>query len=305
MTDVEGADMSSTSTSVNGDRAELGAFLRSRRERLAPEEVGLAPGYRRRTPGLRREEVAQLAAVGVTWYTWLEQGRPINASVQVLDAVSRTLRLDSAERAHVYRLAGVPEVAESDNGSHLEPEVQMILDSLAPVPACVYNARWDMLAWNAAYAALFPRIVAAPPAERNVLWQTFTEPQCCCPFLNRDEEMPRMVATLRGSFGRHVGEPAWIDFVRRLSAASPAFAALWAGHDVAEPGTRYKAFRHAAVGEVRLTITSLAIQGAPEARLAVYIPADDNSRAGVEWLVQHPEAMACRRHGPFPHGPVP
>jgi hypothetical protein len=189
---------------------------------------------------------------------------------------------------------------ESDRGTPLEPEIQVILDSVAPLPACVYNARWDLLAWNAAYASIFPRIVTAPPAERNVLWQTFTQPACCCPFLNRDEELPRMAATLRGSFGRHVGEPAWADFVRRLSAASPEFAALWAGQDVAEPGTRYKVFRHDAVGVVRMTITSLAIQGTPEARLAVYCAADDESRTGIEWLVAHPGVMACRHHGPFP-----
>src|SRR5512138_1463827 len=93
---------------IAGRRAELAAFLRSRRERITPADAGLPPGPRRRTPGLRREEVAQLAGVGVTWYTWLEQGRPINASVQVLDAIARTLRLDPAEREHLYRLGDVP-----------------------------------------------------------------------------------------------------------------------------------------------------------------------------------------------------
>src|SRR5262245_24195907 len=105
-------------------RTELAAFLRSRRERLTPDDVGLAPGLRRRTPGLRREEVAQLAGVGVTWYTWLEQGRRINASVQVLDAVARTLRLDPAEREHLYRLADMPMVHEPDAEGVLEPEIQ-------------------------------------------------------------------------------------------------------------------------------------------------------------------------------------
>src|SRR5438094_4012950 len=105
-------------------RPELAAFLRSRRARITPEQVGLPPGPRRRTPGLRREEVAQLAGVGVTWYTWLEQGRPINASVQILDAVARTLRLDPAEREHLYRLAGVPTVADTAASDCLSPEIQ-------------------------------------------------------------------------------------------------------------------------------------------------------------------------------------
>src|SRR5215468_12284770 len=117
-------------------RQVLADFLRSRRARLAPSDVGLPPGLRRRTPGLRREEVAQLAGVGVTWYTWLEQGRSINASVAVLDAIARTLRLDRAEREHLYRLAEVPAVLEVAEEC-LEPEVQTILDGLDPMPAAV------------------------------------------------------------------------------------------------------------------------------------------------------------------------
>src|SRR5947208_3743334 len=137
-----------TVTIANGHhrRAELAAFLRSRRERITPEEVGLPPGLRRRTSGLRREEVAQLAGVGVTWYTWLEQGRPINASVQVLDAIARTLRLDPPEREHLYRLAEVPAVPDPAATDILPPEIQPILDSMALVPAAVYNGRYDVLA---------------------------------------------------------------------------------------------------------------------------------------------------------------
>ena len=121
-----------TVTSANGQqrRAELAAFLRSRRERISPEQAGLVPGTRRRTPGLRREEVAQLAGVGVTWYTWLEQGRPIRASLQVLEAVARTLQLDVTERQHLFRLAEVPDTTHpDDSGPQLRPQVQVILDS--------------------------------------------------------------------------------------------------------------------------------------------------------------------------------
>jgi len=194
-------------------RAELASFLRTRRERIEPEVVGLPPGLRRRTPGLRREEVAQLAGVGVTWYTWLEQGRPINASVQVLDAVARTLKLDQAETEHLYRLADVPAVPALNACKGLEPEVQYILDSMTPLPASVTNGRTDVLAWNKAYALLFPFLVDSPDDKRNVLWQTFMVPQCCHPFINRREELGRMVATFRSRYGRHVGEPAWDEFV--------------------------------------------------------------------------------------------
>src|SRR5215510_3967286 len=133
-----------TATTASGQhrRAELAAFLRSRRERISPEQAGLPPGTRRRTPGLRREEVAQLAGVGVTWYTWLEQGRQINASPQVLSAVARTLLLDQAEREHLFRLADLPDAASaagtvSSGCEQVLPEVQEILDTLAPMPASV------------------------------------------------------------------------------------------------------------------------------------------------------------------------
>src|SRR6201999_1227766 len=136
-------------------RSELAGFLRARRERLTPQEVGLPPGPRRRTPGLRREELALLAGVGVTWYTWLEQGRPINASVQVLDAIARTLRLDAVERGHLFRLAEVPGAAglipAECTACPLPPAVQQILDAI-PYPANVTSERFDLLAWNQVYA---------------------------------------------------------------------------------------------------------------------------------------------------------
>ena len=122
--------------------------------------MGLPEGRRRRTPGLRREEVAQLAGVGVTWYTWLEQGRSINASVQVLDAIARTLRLDRAEREHLYRLAGLPSVPEPLH-EPLPPELQDVLDALVPLAAVIYNGRYDVLAWNRTYQMMFPGVVAA------------------------------------------------------------------------------------------------------------------------------------------------
>src|SRR5947209_19319531 len=136
-------------------RHGLAAFLRSRRERVTPEDVGLPGGSRRRTAGLRREEVAQLAGVGVTWYTWLEQGRPIRASVQVLEAVSRTLQLDTIERQHLFRLAEAPDTTHPvESGPLLPPQIQVVLDGLSPIPASVVTERFDILAWNAAYEVL-------------------------------------------------------------------------------------------------------------------------------------------------------
>ncbi|MFJ6215199.1 hypothetical protein ACIQGZ_17970 [Streptomyces sp. NPDC092296] len=174
----------------------------------------------------------------------------------------------------------------------LDPEFQVILDALCPLPAVVYNARWDVLLQNAAYDALFP--VLKRGARRNALWSCFTVPDCCNPFLNRQAELPRMVAVLRGGYGRHVGEPVWERFIRELSAASPEFAAMWQRHEVADPGSRTKVFRHFSGGEVRMSSISLsAVNRAPETRVLVYTPLDEESAERIRWLLAHPDAPAA------------
>ncbi|MFE9003819.1 helix-turn-helix transcriptional regulator [Streptomyces sp. NPDC007875] len=279
-------------------RPELAAFLRSRRARVTPADVGMAPGLRRRTPGLRREEVAQLSGVGVTWYTWLEQGRPINASVQVLDAIARTLRLDRVEREHLYHLAEVPYVPNREGEPRtVGPEVRGIIEALDPLPAVVYNARYDVLTANAAYGGLFPAMLLSPASERNALWQLFVAHRCCAPYVNLDEELPLLVATLRGGYGRHVGEPAWEHFIARLLEASDDFARLWRSGDVAPPGSRIKVVRHASVGEIRLTSTSMLVSGAPETRVVVYTPCDEESRDHIRRLrTLHDPLIGCPVH---------
>ncbi|GGS77951.1 helix-turn-helix transcriptional regulator [Nonomuraea spiralis] len=266
-------------------RTDLAAFLRTRRARITPEMVDLAPGPRRRTPGLRREEVAQLAGVGVTWYTWLEQGRPINVSGQVLDAVARTLMLDNAERQHLYRLTGRAEVPALADVSRMPPELQDILDQLGELPAVVCNGLSDLLAWNSSYATLFPHIVEAPAGERNTLWQTFVSAEAEVRLVNRESELPRAVAVFRGAYSRHADDPCWQDFVRRLCAESAEFARMWARQDVAEPGPRVKVFKHEVAGALRFSTTSLNVAAAPEMRLIVYTPQDDATRSALTWLM--------------------
>jgi MmyB-like transcription regulator ligand binding domain/Helix-turn-helix domain len=259
-------------------RTELAAFLKARRARILPTDVGLPPGRRRRTDGLRREEVAQLAGVGLTWYTWLEQGRPIHASTQVLDAVGRALRLDGAELEHLYRLADVP-VAPSDAAAvAVSPAVQEILDSMEPLPAVLINSRYDVLAANRAHEDLSWEWGSMPCECRNILWCCFTDPAARRRLLNFDEEMRRMVATLRAAFAQHLREPAWTGFIRRLSAASPEFAELWARHEVANPESRVKHYLHADAGLLRLRTTSLAVADMPEARIVAYTPVDEETR---------------------------
>ncbi|MFC4112694.1 helix-turn-helix transcriptional regulator [Nonomuraea zeae] len=274
-------------TVAEARRADLSAFLRTRRERITPEMVELAPGLRRRTPGLRREEVAQLAGVGVTWYTWLEQGRPINASTQVLDAIARTLRLDSAERQHLYRLAGHVQVPLDADTGQVTPEMRAILDRLGDMPACVSNSRYDILAWNPVYALLFPELVGAPEGERNSLWHVCTDPHPTARLLDREQDLARAVAIFRGAYARHADDPCWQDFVRRLSRESAEFAQLWARQDVADPGPRTKSYQHVEMGVLRFSSTSL--MAAPEIRLIVYTPADDQTWGAMTKLLRNGE----------------
>jgi transcriptional regulator with XRE-family HTH domain len=284
-------------------RTELAAFLRSRRARVTPADVGMPPGLRRRTPGLRREEVAQLSGVGVTWYTWLEQGRPINASPQVLDAVARTLRLDPPEREHLYHLAEVPcSPVPGGLAQSVGPEIQGIIDALVPRPAVVYNSRYDILAANAVYRALFtpdPLPADRPP---NALWWLFTAREEECPLMFRETELPVMVATLRAAYGLHAGEPSWEEFIRALSAASPLFARLWRSGDVAQPGRRVKVFRHAGVGELRMTSVSLSVHGMPECRIVVYTPDDEETARRTALLPEQPERLWPPTKNPAPAG---
>ncbi|GAA2582469.1 helix-turn-helix transcriptional regulator [Winogradskya consettensis] len=270
-------------------RSELGSFLRSRRERVTPGQVGMPPGLRRRTPGLRREEVAQLAGVGVTWYTWLEQGRPINASAQVLAAVARTLRLSDAERDHLYRLAGVPQLRSGvEPAPGIPDELHAILRALDPLPAVLVNARTDVLAWNRSYGAVHHHMVSASAAERNTLWYLFTAPPEHSRILNRDEQAPEVVAGFRYRYSQHPDDPQWRDLVARLHDASPLFARLWDTEDVAPPSLCDKHYDFPEIGELRLRSTGMDLIGRPGIRLVVHTPADDCSRDRLDRLRTRP-----------------
>jgi transcriptional regulator with XRE-family HTH domain len=268
----------------DGRRKELAAFLRSRRERIAPEQVGLPPAARRRTPGLRREEVATLAGVGVTWYTWLEQGRDINASPQVLGAVARTLLLDPHERDHLFRLADLPDGNGQGECQALTPTAQILLDQLEPFPACIRNARYDILAWNQAFDSLMGPLGELPFEERNSLWRMFTSPACRAATLDWEEGTRRMVAEYRAAMAGHVAEPAWKCLVSRLSAASPEFAELWQRHEVASPENLTKRYLHPELGLLKLKYTHLWLGQRLGTRMTTYTPADEQTAARLREL---------------------
>jgi transcriptional regulator with XRE-family HTH domain len=279
--------MSTVLAQTNGSdvrRRELGTFLRSRRERVKPEDVGLRPMRRRRTPGLRREEVAQLAGVGVTWYTWLEQGRDINPSAQVLHAISRTLQFDTSEHTHLFRLAGVPVTTIANQCLDLCPTAQPLIDQLDPFPAIVVNDRLDLLAYNSAYASFFGDLDAIPIEDRNMLWLVFTHPDWERCIVDRDEVLGRMVAEYRAGMVEHLDDPAWKSLVARLQAASPEFTSLWERHDVQAVEGRLKRALHPALGLLHLEYTNLWLNQRLGTRIVAFTPADDETRRRLESL---------------------
>ena len=277
-------------TTLNGNgssesrRRELAAFLRSRRERLRPEQVGLPPSRRRRTPGLRREEVAQLAGVGVTWYTWLEQARQINASPQVLDAIARTLRFDSHEHAHLFTLAGLTTTTIAEECGSLTPEAQLLVDQLEPYPAIILNARWDLLAYNRVHGSFFPHLEEIPLEDRNCLWLAFTDPAWREVMVDWEDSVGLMVAEYRAAMAEHIDDPAWQAFVDRLHRASAEFTAFWERHDVVRMLGNTKRAMHPTAGLLRLNYTNLWLDHGPRARIVAFTPADEQTWARLDAL---------------------
>ncbi|MGY0498903.1 helix-turn-helix transcriptional regulator [Nocardia sp. FBN12] len=263
-------------------RAQLGAFLKSRRAKIAPIDVGLPPGPRRRTPGLRREEVAHLSGIGVTWYTWLEQGRPINASAQVLDAVARTLGLDHAEKVHLYRLADVPSVPAAPVQAMMPPGLPVILDKLSPLPAVLLDSKYYVLAHNDAYRALFPGLA---DADSNVLRTVFLTPECCNPYQHNVDDKRRMVAYLRGAYVRHLDDPTWQALVSELCAASTEFAGMWARNDVAVPVNLIKVVQHPAVGDLAMHLTMMSLPATDGEWIQIFSPVDDTEATKLAELL--------------------
>jgi transcriptional regulator with XRE-family HTH domain len=259
-------------------RAELGEFLKARRARLSPGDFGMAPGSRRRTPGLRREEVALLAGVGVTWYTWLEQGRQINASTQVLDAVASTLRLDRAEREHLYRLAEATPLRSECADRAVPDAIREIVNSLDPLPASLLNGRHDMLMSNSASEELFWEWHTMPCVHKNTLWCCITEPTARGKFPEYEAHVRYLVARMRSAYSRHIGDPDWEEDIRRLASLSREFADLWARHEVADPEPRILTYLHPQAGTLCLAVSELQVPALPEARIVVYTPQDDQTR---------------------------
>ncbi|RSO01634.1 DNA-binding protein [Streptomyces sp. WAC 05379] len=265
-------------------RHELAAFLRHRREHIAPEQVGLPRGSRRRTPGLRREEVAHLAAVGVTWYTWLEQARDIQVSVQVLDALARTLMLDPSERSHLFQLAGAVDPTPATACPSVTPAMRAVLEQLEPYPACLQNSRYDILAHNRTYGLLLCDLEAVPPEDRNCMILSYTNQDWQSSIVHLEETQRLMAARFRAAMAGHLGEPAWKMLLGRLRTESPAFREVWERHEVVSHRSKRKEFLNRHVGRILVDHTDLWLSPDVGPRMVTYVPADEESRVRLEKL---------------------
>lgn len=252
-------------------RSELSDFLKSRRARLSPDAVGLPAGGRRRAPGLRREEVASLAGVGLTWYTWFEQGRDIRVSPDFLANVSRALRLDGAERRHLFVLLGQDGAPPPLAPRRASPALQRMLEGLVHYPAYLRTARWDPIAWNQAADRLFG-FARRRPEERNFLRLAFTDPEFRERMPNWSVDAPAMVAKFRVDYARYRGDAELDALVKEMTRRSPEFRQFWRRHDVMSSGEGIKTLRVKGKGDMLFEHTSFSVNGEPDLNLLVYAP---------------------------------
>lgn len=261
-------------------REELAEFLRLRREQTSPESVGLISNGNRRTPGLRREEIAMLAGVGLSWYTWLEQGRDITPSASVLDALARVLDLDSPERGHLFDLAGlaVP-TASGDYPTEAPEELRVIVDGLHPNPAYLFGPRTDVLAWNDAATRLLGSPTQARDGATNLLWWMFTGTGTSSATW---EETGRLtLARFRAEHARRYGDPAFTSLITALLDASPRFRELWPRHEVTAAQLGTKSFEHPELGPLSAHHLQSIPTSHPDLRLVQFVPADARTRVAL------------------------
>lgn len=270
---------------------ELGAFLRTRREGIDPARLGLPWIGTRRTPGLRREEVAQLAGIGITWYTKLEQGRPVQCSVRVLSAIAEALQCSKAETSHLFTLAGLgtPPAARPTVCEHLASSARVILDQLDPLPAFIQNTRFQIVGFNRNYCRLTGiDLASVPEAERNCVSLAFTNPRWRACLADWPELMPRMVAMFRAAMAENARDPYWENMLRGLLDRSAEFRDIWQRNEVQGVENQLKRFLNPQVGLLRLQQTNWWSAPKNGDRLIVYVPADADSEQALKTLATLP-----------------
>jgi len=254
---------------------ELSVFLKAQRAKILPQSVGLSPGTRRRTPGLRREEVAQLAGVSSTWYTWLEQGRDIKVSPSVLDAVAKALQLTVDERRYLYALAletGTGAVLHEERQPQITPSLTRILKELRSCPTIVSDRRCHIVGWNEAAAHVFLDFEQIPYEQRNIIRLLFTRKEFQRLAVNWEHFVGGFLAIFRTYYGQFVEDEWYEQFLQEMKKLHPDFQSLWEAIRVSTAPEVLVEFRHAKAGKMLFQLTSLLVQGEVELRCSVYTP---------------------------------
>jgi len=259
--------------------------LKDRRGRLDPAVFGFPPG-RRRTPGLRREEVAQRANISPTWYTWLEQGRGGAPSADVLDRIARALMLTEVEREHLFLLGlgRLPEARYRGAGG-VTPRLQRVLDALEPCPALIRTATWDVVAWNRAATVLLTDYGALPPEERNVLRFIFLDPKVREVHYDWESVARFVVSAFRVDAARAGAEAEVAPLVEEMCRRSPEFAAMWGENDLQTHAEHVKQIRHPVLGRIAFEYSAFAVDARPDLSLLVYNPATDEDAEKIASMV--------------------
>jgi hypothetical protein len=254
-------------------RHELGEFLRAQRLQVVRADLGL-PTLGGRSIGLRREELSYLSSVSVTWYTWLEQGREIKPSRQVLDALARTLRLSVAEHSYIMSLAGysAPQPVVDPIPRTIPAHVQRLLDALTGLPAYALAPDFGIPAWTRAFEAVYPNVATVAEADRNLLWLVFTDPHVRELMADWDFSSRRLLATFRAEAGPLLGEPSFARLVGRLLGASESFRVGWESHDIEGFIPMERLFRHPVVGDLHLEQHRLTVSDHPPLHVVMYTP---------------------------------
>ncbi|HTT83615.1 MAG TPA: helix-turn-helix transcriptional regulator [Rhizomicrobium sp.] len=268
----------------------LGIYLKDRRARLDPAAFGFSP-QRRRTPGLRREEVAQRANISPTWYTWLEQGRGGAPSVDVLDRIARALVLTDVEREHLFLLAlGRMPKARYQKNEGVTPRLQRVLDALEPTPALVRTAIWDVVAWNRAATVMLTDYASLPPEQRNILRFIFLDPRVRAAQYDWESVARYVVGAFRVDAAR-AGAAAEVEpLVDELCRLSPEFRAMWHDNDVRSHGEGIKQIRHPVLGLLAFEYSAFAVDGRPDLSMVVYNPATPADADRIRSLLESPPA---------------
>ncbi|WP_379138407.1 helix-turn-helix transcriptional regulator [Paenibacillus sp. sgz500958] len=259
----------------------LSEFLKARRAAITPATVGLPEGSRRRTPGLRREEVAQLAGVSSTWYTWLEQGRDIKVSSSVLDCVASALQLNKDERKYLFALAletgQEPSQFQQEESSVISPALQKILQELKMCPTIISDRRCGIVGWNEAAAHVFLDFAKLPPEERNMIRLLFVRKEFQVLAVNWKQFVRGYLSIFRAYYGQYVGDRWYDDFIGKMGKVHPEFNEMWDQSTVSSAPDVVLEFRHAKAGKMLFHLTSLQVHGSADLRCSIYTPADNSN----------------------------